>query len=246
MLNGLGICSGIGGLERALEPWVRWVACCEREPYPAGVLLGNTGIPIWDDLETFPWDDFKGKIDIVAAGFPCQDVSIAGLQKGMDGERSVLVFKIIAGCRQMGCEYIFLENVPPVTTIMGSAIVTQLAACGYDARWITIRVPIECQIKEGERWFLFSKARSKRVARLGKDGNIGKDGKKRIQRQKRPRNMPNIGIKWDDPFGTGGGQRLLDRESDGVQNWRDRIKALGNAVVSEQAKEAFKILSGME
>lgn len=160
MLNGLGICSGIGGLECSLESWVRWIAHCEREPYPAAVLLGKTGVPCWDEVATFPWSDFKGIVDIVAAGFPCQDVSEVGNHAGMDGKRSTLVFDIIRGCAEIETEFIFLENVPPVTKKMGWQIVRELTRYGYDARWLRLFVPTECPIGEGQRWFLLAKAKS--------------------------------------------------------------------------------------
>jgi DNA (cytosine-5)-methyltransferase 1 len=227
MLNGLGFCSGIGRLEYALEPWVRWIACCEREPYPAGILVG-LGAWVWDDLTTFPWTDFKGRIDIVAGGFPCQDVSPAGLQKGMDGERSILVFEIIKGCVQVGADILFLENVPRASTIMGTAICQALAQAGYDARWCCIRVPLASPVGEGERWFLLAKARSQ-----GLEGVHHARGGEYLQ----PTQAALSTHKWE-------AEPEVDRVVTRMP-WRtDRIKALGNAVVSEQARQAFQILSG--
>lgn len=230
MLNGLGICSGIGRLEHALDPWVNWVAHCEREPYPAGVLLGQTGIPTWDNLETLPWKDFAGDIDIVAAGFPCQDVSPGGRQLGMAGKRSVLVFKIIEGCRQMGSPFIFLENVPRASLIMGRFIAEALAEAGYNARWCCIRVPVASPVGEGERWFLLAKARSKRL-----EGIYQTRGGKYMQ----PTQGALPPYEWE-------AEPKVDRVVTRMP-WRtDRIKALGNAVVSEQARQAFQILSGLQ
>lgn len=183
MLNGLGICSGIGRLEHALDPWVNWVAHCEREPYPAAVLLGQTGVPTWDDLLTFPWKDFAGKIDIVAAGFPCQDVSTAGLGLGLDGQRSILVFEILKGCGKIEPQYIFLENVPRVTALMGERIITDLALLGYDARWLCLRSPDTSPIQEGERWFLLAQANSARLS------GGGLSPKKLEERRNHPRGV---------------------------------------------------------
>jgi DNA (cytosine-5)-methyltransferase 1 len=228
-LNGLGICSGIGRLESALETWVNWVACCEREPFSAGILLGNTGIPIWDDLETFPWDLFRGRINIVCAGFPCQDLSPAGLQKGMGGERSILVFKIIEGCVKMGCEFIFLENVPSVNRLMGKEILGKLTEAGYDARWCCIRVPLASPVGEGERWFLLAKAHGEGLERLHKAG-------RRKYLQPTQETLPPY--EWEAEPKV---DRVVTRMS-----WRtDRIKALGNCVVESQAKQAFRILMGI-
>lgn len=238
MLNGLGICSGIGRLEHALDPWVNWVAHCEREPYPAAVLLGQTGVPTWDDLLTFPWKDFAGKIDIVAAGFPCQDVSTAGLGLGLDGQRSILVFEILKGCGKIEPQYIFLENVPRVTALMGERIITDLALLGYDARWLCLRSPDTSPIQEGERWFLLAQANSARLSGGTIAEEIGREAQSSAwSKSSRGSATPD----WHKQT-----EYELRRNIDGVPYRIHRIKALGNAVVSEQARQAFQILSGLQ
>lgn len=228
-LNGLGICSGIGQLESALSTWVKWIAHCERESYPTGVLLGNTGVPIWDDLLTFPWEQFRGKIDIVCAGFPCQDVSAAGTGIGLDGERSILVFEIIEGCRKIKCPWIFLENVPRVVGKMGREIISKLAEAGYDARWCCIRVPLASPVGEGERFFLLAKAHESRLQGIHREGR---------GEYLQPTQASLPPFEWE-------AEPEVDRVVTRMR-WRvDRIKALGNCVVESQAKQAFQILAGI-
>lgn len=239
-LNGLGICSGIGGIEYALEPWVNWIAGCERERYPAAVLLGNARIPIWDNVETFPWNDFKGYVDIVAAGFPCQDVSVAGKRQGLGGKRSILVFQIIEGCRRMESSFIMLENVPNVLGLMGSDILRCLDKNGYDARWITLRVPNASPIGEGKRWFLLAKTKGITGTETSQAGNaggtFGKAWPMRLWGDWEKMAEPN----WEIP------SRWILRNRNELSRRLDRVKALGNAVVPEQAREAFQILSGLK
>ena len=77
MLNGLDLFSGIGGIGLALEPWVRTIAYCEREPYAQAVLLSKMregrlpSAPIWDDVRTLRKEVLGGqRIDIIFGGFP--------------------------------------------------------------------------------------------------------------------------------------------------------------------------------
>ena len=51
--------------------------------------------PVWDDVRTFDGRNWKGDIDVVTGGFPCQDISTAGQRKGLTGPRSRLFFEII-------------------------------------------------------------------------------------------------------------------------------------------------------
>ncbi|NCX93455.1 MAG: DNA cytosine methyltransferase [Gammaproteobacteria bacterium] len=126
-MNGLDLFSGIGGIGLALEPWVRTVAYCEREPYAQGVLLSRMQsgdidrAPIWDDVTTLR-GDMLPRIDIISGGFPCQDISVAGLGKGLAGERSGLFFEIARLVRECQPRFVFLENVPAIRTRGGERV----------------------------------------------------------------------------------------------------------------------------
>ena len=73
----------------------RTVCAVEWEPYPASVLIArqNDGIlepfPIWNDVQTFDGKPWRGIVDVVSGGFPCQDISAAGKGAGIDGARSL-------------------------------------------------------------------------------------------------------------------------------------------------------------
>ena len=89
-MNGLDLFSGIGGISLALNPWVRTVAYCERDPYAQSVLLSRMQsshidyAPIWDDVQTLKGEELP-EIDIISGGFPCQDISVAGNGAGLAG-----------------------------------------------------------------------------------------------------------------------------------------------------------------
>ena len=96
-MNELALFAGAGGgvWGGKLLGW-RTVCAVEWEPYAASVLAQrqNDGFlppfPIWDDVRTFDGKPWRGVVDVVSGGFPCQDISIAGKGAGLDGERSGL------------------------------------------------------------------------------------------------------------------------------------------------------------
>ena len=89
-MNELALFAGAGGgiLGGKLLGW-RTVCAVEWEPYPASVLCArqNDGLlppfPIWDDVQTFDGKPWRGIVDVVSGGFPCQDISAAGTGGGL-------------------------------------------------------------------------------------------------------------------------------------------------------------------
>ena len=74
-------------------------------------------------------------VDIIAAGFPCQDISFAGRGDGLDGERSGLFFEVVRVVRQLRPKYILLENVAALLNRGLDRVLGELAAIGYNAEW---------------------------------------------------------------------------------------------------------------
>lgn len=165
-MNGLDLFSGIGGMSIALRPWVTTRAYCEIEPFCQSVLLSRMSTndlenaPIWDDVCNFPYADIpRGYIDIISGGFPCQGISVAGHGKGLEDKRSGLFYEIIRGCREIRPKFIFLENVPAITTRGGIQVINEITALGYDCRWITISAASVGASHRRERWFLLAHAK---------------------------------------------------------------------------------------
>lgn len=120
----LGLCAGIGGLELGLKlaiPGSRLVGIVERDAYCAAVLVARMEdkaldqAPVWDDLATFDGAPWRGAVDIVTSGFPCQPISSAGKRLGTDDERWLWP-EIVRVIRDVGPRIIFLENVPTLIT----------------------------------------------------------------------------------------------------------------------------------
>jgi len=141
-MNELALFAGAGGgiLGGLLLGW-RTVCAVEIDPYCAGVLLArqNDGIlppfPIWDDVRTFDGTAWRGIVDVVSGGFPCQDISCAGRGAGIDGERSGLWSEMARIVGEVRPRYVLVENVPALTHRGLGRVLGDLAALGYDAQW---------------------------------------------------------------------------------------------------------------
>lgn len=177
-LSGLSLFSGIGGIDVALDEWVRTDAYCEIDPYCQSVLLSRmqeghlSKAPIWPDVRTLPFRELP-KIDIIFGGFPCQDISIAGAGKGLAGERSGLFFEIVRLCREIRPSFIFLENVPAITFRGGNDVVGAIAALGYDCRWIVISAASVGALHRRERWFLLAYSKHYGIIASQDGGSVG-------------------------------------------------------------------------
>jgi len=117
------------------------VCAVEIEEYPRKVLLARQrdGIlprfPIWDDVTSFDGVPWRGRVDIVAGGFPCQDISAAGKGAGLAGARSGLWSEMARIVCEVGPHFVFVENSPLLVSRGLDVVLGDLAAMGYDARW---------------------------------------------------------------------------------------------------------------
>ena len=108
----VGLFAGIGGFEVGLgQAGHEAVLLSEILPAARAVLSTRlTGVPLHGDVQTLR--DLPGETEIVVAGFPCQDLSQAGLTKGLDGDRSGLVGEVFRLVRSTSPRWVVLENVP--------------------------------------------------------------------------------------------------------------------------------------
>ena len=150
MMNGLSLCSGIGGLDLGISlavPDYKAICYVEREAYPAAILVTRmqegtlSEAPIWDSIETFRGKPWRGKVSIITAGFPCPPVSVAGRRKGTEDERWLWP-EVIRIVRQVKPEWVFLENVRGLLSVESgrafAGILRDLAKSGYDAEWMLL------------------------------------------------------------------------------------------------------------
>ena len=141
-MNELALFAGAGGgiLGGHLLGW-RTVCAVEWDAYAASVLCArqNDGLlapfPIWDDVRTFDGRPWRGRVDVVSGGFPCQDISTAGKGAGIDGERSGMWAHMARIVREVGPRFVFVENSPALTFRGLDRVLGDLATLGYNAKW---------------------------------------------------------------------------------------------------------------
>ena len=151
-LRVLDLFSGIGGFSLGLERTggFETVAFCEIEPFPRKVLAKHwPGVPCYNDVCTLTADILRRDgiaVDVITGGFPCQDLSVAGKQRGMgEGTRSGLWSEIIRLVRELRPDYLIVENVAALLAGPSERrggwfgrVLGDLAECGYDAEWENI------------------------------------------------------------------------------------------------------------
>lgn len=141
-LRELALFAGAGGgiLGGHLLGW-RTVCAVEWDAYAASVLVAcqNDGclppFPIWDDVQTFDGRPWRGRVDVVSGGFPCQDISCAGRGAGIEGERSGMWGHMARIVGEVRPRFVFVENSPMLVGRGLARVLGDLASMGYDARW---------------------------------------------------------------------------------------------------------------
>lgn len=208
MLRGLDLFSGIGGISLALKPWVTTIAYCEIEPYCQAVLLERMQsndldfAPIWDDVTTLDRTVLDTEIDIIFGGFPCQDVSVAGKQAGINSDtRSGLFFHIMRLVRQYRPQFIFLENVAAICSRGLDTVLREIAEAGYDAKWCCVSAAEAGAPHKRDRWWL-----------LAYSASVGMEGLRSDRKQKSDLNEQKA-------LSLCSGQRWPSRPNEPQQDW---------------------------
>ena len=128
--------SGIGGIDLGFERAgliCKWQV--EIDQYANRVLAKHwPNVRRHNDVRTWPQPDSES-VDVIAGGFPCQDISYAGKGAGLHGERSGLFFEFARIVGEMGPRFIVMENVSALLTRGLDQVLGTLASIGYDAEW---------------------------------------------------------------------------------------------------------------
>ena len=117
------VCSGIEAATAAWHPlgW-RAVAFSEIEPFPSAVLAHRyPGIPNLGDMTKIDGKAYRGMVDVLVGGTPCQSFSSAGLRSGLSDERGNLCLKYVELANDIDPDIVLWENVPGVLSIKDNA-----------------------------------------------------------------------------------------------------------------------------
>ena len=264
-MNELALFAGAGGgiLGGHLLGW-RTVCAVERDAYAAQVLAQrqNDGVlepfPIWSDVCSFDGKPWRGIVDVVSGGFPCQDLSSARtnggkIGAGLDGQKSGLwrEFKRIIGQVRPGIAYI--ENSPNLVNRGLDRILCDLASMGFNAEWGVISAQSIGANHERERVWIVAYANDK-----SKPACTVNDEALRMQEFTRCHVSNSNGAQCEGRRLSGrayqeisdiGSQAWwtttpdIQRVDDGVPFGLDRLKHIGNGQVPLCAATAFRILS---
>ena len=118
-------------------------------------------LQVWQgDVRLFDPSEYAGQVDCIHAGFPCQDISVAGKQAGVGTEtRSGLYREVLRIARVVRPQYLFLENVAAIVNNGLGTVLADITALGYDSEWLCLRAS-DCGAKHHrDRWWLLANAR---------------------------------------------------------------------------------------
>ena len=267
MLRLIDTFSGIGGFSYAAERIVggfETVAFVECEPFCQKVLQKHWPlVDLYDDIKTYSPEPYSA--DVICAGFPCQDISVAGRQAGIkQGTRSGLFYELMRVIRQLRPQYVVLENVAAITTNGLDIVLGEMAEAGYDTEWSCIRASDMGGCHRRDRWWLvaypegllshggesryhgeckqqaLSELRNRHLSNTAHSNSTGTQGF-RSERQLREARK-EVSPKWrpgpellSPAWRSYLSQPLLHRGDDGLSNRVDRLKSLGNTVVPQVA-----------
>jgi len=251
-LNELALFAGAGGgiLGGHLLGW-RTVCAVEWEQYPACVLAArqNDGLlppfPIWDDVQTFDGNPWRGIVDVVSGGFPCQDLSVANQSAdGLEGTRSGLWKEMARIIGEVRPKFVFVENSPMLVTRGIGTVLSDLSKMGFNAEWCVLGADsIGAHHRRERVWILAYSNSFRPIQRKQNRNNL----QKQTIYSDKPNNRNGVWSEADGFLSIDEWKKFtsnLCRVDDELATRVDRLKAIGNGQVPQVAATAWNILKG--
>lgn len=241
----LGLCAGYGGIELGLKrvlPTLRTVALCEIEAFACANLVAKmeTGLmdaaPIWTDLKTFPWAEFRDRVDILTGGYPCQPFSSAGKRLGGEDPRHLWPY-ISNGIRLLQPSVCFFENVEGHISLGLREVIGDLESLGYRATF-GIFSASECGAPhQRKRVFILATNSDSNGMEGHWRSRFALSNRQGGQSCQAVSDSEFAAIDWQSESAS-----ALIGANDGGVDWMDRVRLLGNGVVPATAELAFRTL----
>lgn len=197
------------------------------------------------------------RVDVICGGFPCQDISYAGLGAGLEGERSGLFFEAVRVVRELRPRAVVLENVAALLTRGLDRVLGTLAEVGYDAEWHCIPAAAVGAPHIRDRLFVFAygpqHGRNERIenTRRGSEGACAREEQRFVDgcsdvladaRREQSRSAVTREKTGWRSFSEFAGcswwavEPAVGRVANGIPSRVDRLRGLGNAVVPQVAE----------
>lgn len=259
-----------GGILGDLLLGHRPICAVEIEPYCQQVLSARQKdgflpwFPIYNDVATFDGRPWRGLVDVVSGGFPCQDISSAGKGAGITGERSGMWKEMARIIGEVRPRYVLVENSPVLTSRGLGVVLGDLAALGYDAEWGVLGAVHAGAPHQRERIWICANSNGftngvehaheeKRNDHNGTISDVADTRKKRLQPTQEIGQLGRFGFTVNGHRGGGGsGQSTaaiwwqsepnVGRVAHGVAARVDRLKAIGNGQVPAVVRLAWHTL----
>jgi DNA (cytosine-5)-methyltransferase 1 len=258
-MNELALFAGTGGgiLGGKLLGW-RTVCAVEWDAYARDVLVArqNDGcldpFPIWDDVQTFDGKPWRGLVDVVSGGFPCQDISCAGNGAGIEGERSGMWKHMARIIGEVRPHFVFVENSPMLVGRGLARVLGDLAEMGYDAKWGVVGAHhVSAPHKRDRIWIVAHSYSGRCSQRNAKERGISEPYKGSSVLSNSHSNRRNQRRGCFSETGSNGVVRNtwweaepeLGRVAHGVAYRMDRLRCIGNGQVPAVAALAWQILT---
>jgi DNA (cytosine-5)-methyltransferase 1 len=228
-MNVLDLFSGIGGFGLGLErAGMRTVAFCEIDPFRRRVIAKHwPEVPCFTDIQQLSAQHLTARgitVDVIAGGFPCQDVSVSGKRAGIDGARSGLWKEYARLIGELRPRYVIVENAAALKA-KGHGfgrVLGDLATLGYDAWWDCIPASSVGAAHPRDRiWIVAYPAEARRDPRLCSPGEPLRYEAWRAEFERH-----RCGPRRFGRLSESGVPRIADGFSKGV----DRVAALGDSI----------------
>jgi DNA (cytosine-5)-methyltransferase 1 len=223
----LDLFSGIGGFSLGLEAaGMEAVAFCEFDDHARKVLTKHwPNVPIHNDVRDLDGTQYRGSVDVVCGGFPCQDLSNAGKKAGIEGDRSSLYREMLRVISECMPRYAIFENVSALLTGDGgrwfAKFLYDLAAIGFDAEWHCISASELGAHHHRDRVWIIAYPDMQRCKGVAKIADFLQQQIQSVRSFETTRDRFNLS------------ESPLYRADDGVCGRSHRLKQLGNAVVPQ-------------